>query len=116
MVSGKKANVETEPTRRNAISGMTRQLAKPVARKWSGDMVLINKIDAIAELATLRFKLAVTENIISAFESAVVYGETLERIGLDLGFGTKGCKGAARALIFAGMQIVDRHWQTRVAA
>ena len=79
-------------------------------------MLLINKLDSIAELARLRFKLSVTDNVISAFEAAVVYGETLERIGLDLGFGTKGCKGAARALIFARMQIVDRHWQTRVAA
>lgn len=114
VVTGRKANFETEPTRKSS-AGTTKQLAAPVAKKWVGDIPLISKIDAVAELAVVRHKLAVSDNVISAFEAAVVDGDTLEKIGLDLGFGTKGCKGAARALIFTGIEIVDRHWQRQAA-
>ncbi len=116
-VTGKRANVETEPTRASVTTGETKKRAAPVAKKWQGDMPLINKIDAVRELAYIRARLAVTDNIIAAFEMAVIDGDTLDEIGRALGAGSKGAKGAARAWIFDGFQIVDRYWQlqTRIA-
>jgi len=119
VLTGKKAIVETEPTQKAAIArpSVTRRLASPVARKWNGDDVIIGRIDAKLELAMIRSKLAVTTNIIAAFEMSVVAGMTFEAIGLELGAGSKGARGSARAWVFDGFQIADRFWRSvRMAA
>jgi hypothetical protein len=41
---------------------------------------------------------------------------TLAEIGSRLGAGSKGAKGEARARIFDGFEIVDRHWRSQRAA
>ncbi|MBY5563594.1 hypothetical protein [Rhizobium leguminosarum] len=115
VVTGKRANVDTAPTRAAAMTSETKRRAALVPKKWQGDMPLLAKIDAGRELAYLRARLAVTDNIISAFEMAVLDGDTLEAIGRALGAGSKGAKGAARAWVFDGFQIVDRFWQRRAA-
>jgi hypothetical protein len=111
LVAGRNANVETAPTNKVSATGKLKKLAAPVAKKWQGDMPLISKIDAIAELSFIRSRLAVTDNIIAAFEAAVVDGHTLDAIGRARDAGSKGAKGAARAWIFDGFQIVDRYWR-----
>ncbi len=109
VVTGKKAQVDTQP-RRN--------MAAPVPKKWIGDWPILAAIDAKRELAILRAKLAYVPAILEAFEWSVVDGMTLDEIGKRLGAGSKGAKGEARARIFDGFGIVDRHWraQDRLAA
>lgn len=104
VVTGKKATVDTQP-RRN--------MAAPVPKKWNGDLPLLAAIDAKAELAYLRAKLGYVPKILDAFEWAVCDNITLADIGARLGAGSKGAKGEARARIFDGFEIVDRHWQAQ---
>ncbi|GHC66697.1 hypothetical protein [Limoniibacter endophyticus] len=110
---GKKAQIDTPAKQRVRTNDETKKRAAPIAKKWNGDAPLIAAIDAKVELGMIRAKLAVTSQIIDAFESLVVEGKTLEETGLSLGFGTKGAKGAARALMMTGFEIVDRFWQAR---
>lgn len=109
VTTGKKATVDTQPTRNRAT---------PVPRAWTGDAALIATIDARSELAVLRHKLAYVPKILDAFEWAVCDNLTLAEIGARLGAGSKGAKGEARARIFDGFGIVDRYWrqQDRAAA
>lgn len=104
VVTGKKATVDTQP-RRN--------MAAPVPKKWNGDLLLLASIDAKTELAVLRAKLAYVPKILDAFEWAVCDNLTLADIGARLGAGSKGAKGEARARIFDGFEIVDRHWRAQ---
>jgi hypothetical protein len=104
VVRGKKAQVDTLPVR---------NLAGPVPKKWNGDWPLLAAIDAKRELAILRAKLGYVPKILDAFEWAVCDGPTLEQIGKRLGAGSKGAKGEARARIFDGFGIVDRHWRAQ---
>ncbi len=109
VVTGKKAQVDTQP-RRN--------MAAPVPKKWNGDWPILAAIDAKRELAFARAKLAYVPAILDAFEWSVVDGLTLDEIGKRLGAGSKGAKGEARARVFDGFGILDRHWriQDRLAA
>ncbi|MGV8939808.1 MAG: hypothetical protein ACOH2J_22045 [Allorhizobium sp.] len=109
VVTGKKASVDSQPARNRAA---------PVPKKWNGDWPILDSIDAKRELAVIRAKLAYVPKIIDAFEMSVVDGLTLEETGLRLGAGSKGAKGEARARVFDGFGIVDRHWrlQDRKAA
>lgn len=109
VVTGKKAQVDTEP-RRN--------MATPVPKKWNGDWPILAAIDAKRELAIVRAKLAYVPTILDAFEWSVVDGLTLDEIGKRLGAGSKGAKGEARARVFDGFGILDRYWraQDRLAA
>lgn len=102
-LTGRMATVETFPRRGSA----------PIPRRWNGDWRILSSIDAKQELAILRGKLAYVSKILEAFEMAVVDGMTLEAIGKQLGGGSKGAKGEARARIFDGFEIVDRFWQQR---
>ena len=118
VVTGKKANADTAPTKKTSAGETTRKLAAPVPKKWNGDWPILAAIDAKRELAILRAKLAYVPAILEAFEWSVVDGMTLDEIGKRLGAGSKGAKGEARARIFDGLGIVDRHWraQDRLAA
>lgn len=118
VVTGKKANADTAPTKKTTAGETTRKLAAPVPKKWNGDWPILASIDAKRELAILRAKLAYVPAILEAFEWSVVDGLTLDEIGKRLGAGSKGAKGEARARIFDGFGIVDRHWraQGRLAA
>ena len=109
-VAGRQADVSVEPKRSCAGSKATKQRAAQVAKAWRGDMPLINAIDARRELAIVRAKLGYVPAILDAFEMAVVDGLTLADIGKALGAGSKGAKGEARARIFDGFGILDRHW------
>jgi len=104
VVRGKKATADTQPTR---------NLAGPVPKKWNGDWPLLAALDAKRELAILRAKLGYVPKMLDAFEWAVCDGLTLEQIGKRLGAGSKGAKGEARARIFDGFEIVDRHWRAQ---
>ena len=111
MVVGKRANVDTAPTRAVGSTEETKKRAAPVPRKWQGDWPILAAIDARRELAYLRGKLGFVPKILDAFEWAVCDGLTLAEIGQRLGAGSKGAKGEARARIFDGFEIVDRYWQ-----
>ncbi|MGE8103561.1 hypothetical protein ACQKP1_07690 [Allorhizobium sp. NPDC080224] len=104
VVTGKKATVESQPTRNRAA---------PVPKKWQGDWPILAAIDAKRELAIIRAKLAYVPKILDAFEWSVVDSLTLEEIGKRLGAGSKGAKGEARARVFDGFELVDRHWRTQ---
>lgn len=104
VLKGKKASVDVQP-RRN--------MAAPVPKKWNGDWPILAAIDARRELAIIRAKLAYVPAIIDGFEWSVLDGLTLEEIGKRLGAGSKGAKGEARARVFDGFGIVDRHWQAQ---
>ncbi|MGL3605759.1 hypothetical protein ACSV9I_04540 [Rhizobium sp. G187] len=104
VLKGKKAVVDVQP-RRN--------LAAPVPKKWQGDWPILAAIDAKRELAIIRAKLAYVPKILDAFEWSVVDNLTLEEIGKRLGAGSKGAKGEARARVFDGFEIVDRHWRAQ---
>ncbi len=103
VVKGKKAISDVQP-RRN--------MAARVPKKWQGDWPILAAIDARRELAIMRSKLAYVPKILDAFEWSVVDGLTLEEIGKRLGAGSKGAKGEARARVFDGFEIVDRHWRS----
>ncbi|UXS08698.1 hypothetical protein [Agrobacterium tumefaciens] len=113
VVTGKKVNADTAPTKKTTAGETTRKLAAPVPKKWNGDWPILAAIDAKRELAILRAKLAYVPAILEAFEWSVVDGLTLDEIGKRLGAGSKGAKGEARARIFDGFGIVDRHWRTQ---
>lgn len=104
VLKGKKAIVDVQP-RRN--------LAAPVPKKWNGDWPILAAIDAKRELAIVRAKLAYVPKILDAFEWSVLDSLTLEEIGKRLGAGSKGAKGEARARVFDGFEIVDRHWRAQ---
>lgn len=111
VVTGKRANIDTPPRRAAVTSDETKKRAAPVPKAWTGDWPVLAAIDAKREIALLRAKLAYVPTIIDAFEWSVVDGLTLEAIGKRLGAGSKGAKGEARARIFDGFGIVDRHWR-----
>ncbi len=113
VVTGKKANADTAPTKKTAAGETTRKLAAPVPKRWNGDWPILAAIDAKRELAILRAKLAYVPAILEAFEWSVVDGLTLDEVGKRLGAGSKGAKGEARARIFDGFGIVDRHWRAQ---
>lgn len=104
VLKGKKASVDLQPARNRAA---------PVPKKWQGDWPILASIDAKRELAIIRAKLAYVPKILDAFEWSVVDGLTLEEIGKRLGAGSKGAKGEARARVFDGFEIVDRHWRAQ---
>lgn len=104
VVRGKKAFVDAQPSRNRAA---------PVPKKWNGDWPILAAIDAKRELAIIRAKLAYVPKILDAFEWSVVDSLTLEEIGKRLGAGSKGAKGEARARVFDGFEIVDRHWRSQ---
>ncbi|MVA71487.1 hypothetical protein GOZ81_10410 [Agrobacterium vitis] len=104
VVTGKKAQVDTQP-RRN--------MAAPIPKKWNGDWPILAAIDAKRQLAFVRAKLAYVPAILDAFEWSVVDGLTLDEIGKRLGAGSKGARGEARARVFDGFGILDRHWHTQ---
>lgn len=104
VVTGKKATVDTQPSRNRAA---------PVPKKWNGDWPILAAIDAKLELAIIRAKLAYVPKILDAFEWSVLDSLTLEEIGKRLGAGSKGAKGEARARVFDGFEIVDRHWRAQ---
>jgi hypothetical protein len=112
VITGKKASVETAPTKKVAAGETARKLAAPVPKKWSGDWPILAAIDAKRELAILRAKLAYVPAILDAFEWSVVDGLTLDEIGKRLGAGSKGAKGEARARVFDGFGILDRYWRS----
>lgn len=111
VLTGRKANIETAPTRSRAVTDQTKSRAAPVPKRWVGDWPILAAIDARRELAFMRAKLAFAPKILDGFEWAVVDGLTLAEIGERLGAGSKGGKGEARARIFDGFGIVDRFWQ-----
>ena len=111
VVTGKKAQIDTQPTKKSAAGETTRKLATPVPKKWNGDWPIIASIDAKRELAFVRAKLAYVPTILDAFEWSVVDGFTLDEIGRRLGAGSKGAKGEARARVFDGFGILDRYWR-----
>lgn len=111
VVTGRKANTETAPTRSKALTDQTKKRAAAVPKKWNGDWPILSAIDAKRELAFLRAKLAYVPKILDAFEWAVCDNLTLAEIGERLGAGSKGGKGEARARIFDGFGIVDRYWR-----
>jgi len=104
VVRGKKATVDTQPVR---------NLAGPVPKKWNGDWPLLAAIDAKRELAIIRAKLGYVPKMLDAFEWAVCDNLTLAEIGARLGAGSKGAKGEARARIFDGFEVVERHWRAQ---
>jgi len=115
-LTGKKASVATEPTRKILPGDGMKRLSAPVPKKWNGDLPLLAKIDAGRDIAFLRGKLGFVPKILDAFEWAVIDGWTLAEIGKALGAGSKGGKGEARARIFDGFDIVDRYWLRPKAA
>ncbi|QKC97276.1 hypothetical protein [Mesorhizobium sp. NZP2298] len=112
-VKGKKARLDTPATRAvMADPDKTKKRAKPVAKKWNGDWPLLHHIDCGRELAELQ---SVLGWLREAFEAAVVFGDTLEKIGREHGVGNQaGAKGAGRALVMLGMQAVDEFWRKPV--
>lgn len=113
VVTGKRSNQSVAPTRLVAANDDTKKRAAPVPKKWQGDWPILAAIDAKRELAIVRAKLAYVPKILDAFEWSVVDGLTLEEIGKRLGAGSKGAKGEARARVFDGFEIVDRHWRAQ---
>lgn len=113
IVTGKRSNQTVAPARMVAANEDTKKRAAPVQKKWNGDWPILAAIDAKRELAIVRAKLAYVPKIIDAFEWSVVDSLTLEEIGKRLGAGSKGAKGEARARVFDGFEIVDRHWRSQ---
>lgn len=116
IVVGRRSNQSVAPAKMVAANDDTKKRAKPVPKAWHGDWPLLAAIDAKRELAVLRAKLAYVPKILDAFEWSVIDSLTLEKIGQLLGAGVKGAKGEARARIFDGFAIVDRHWRGARAA
>ncbi|MEI8444865.1 hypothetical protein [Mesorhizobium sp. CCNWLY176] len=109
-VTGKRAKPETAATRAvSADPDKTRKRAKPIAQKWQGDGPLNAAIDARPLLAHLRKHLGALRE---AFEAAVIGGDTLEAIGRAHWVGNStGAKGAGRALVFLGFEVLERAWR-----
>lgn len=71
--------------------------AKPIPKPWAGDAKVIDMIDDRKKYAKLQVALG---PLVGPFESACLYGATLETVGRELGVGNKSqAMGAARALI-----------------
>ena len=111
-LTGRKAQVDVAPTRAvKADPDKTKKRAKPVPKKWQGDWPLLNHIDADRELAAVQDALGFLRD---GFESAVVFGATLEEVGHDHGVGNKtGAKGGGRSIVMLGIRCVDEFWQRR---
>lgn len=109
-LTGRRAKVDTPATRATvADPEKTRQRAKPIPKKWTGDWPLLHRIDASRELSEAQAALGWLRQ---PFEAAVVGGETLETIGREHGVGNKaGAKGGGRALVFLGLQCIDEFWR-----
>lgn len=85
-----------------------RPLSKPTPKAWQGDAGLLSKLDAQKILVPAQDALG---PIVFAFEAAVVGNDTLEKIGHDHGVGNSvGAKGAGRALVMLGFQLLGQHW------
>ncbi|QPC93532.1 hypothetical protein [Mesorhizobium sp. INR15] len=109
-IMGKKARLD-EPAKRSVVADpdKTKKRAKPIAKIWQGDWALIHHLDCARELSALQTSLGFLRE---GFEAAVVFGDTLEKIGRGHGVGNQaGAKGAGRALVMLGMQAVDELWQ-----
>lgn len=79
------------------------------ARKWNGDNVVNNRIDARQELAVLRGKMGMC---LPFFEMAVIDRASLEEVGNLFGIkNQKGATGSGRALVDIGLDIAARHWR-----
>ena len=113
-LSGKRHPVpEISPTRalRTDVD-QPRARAKSVAKRWNGDLPLLDAIDCRNELAGLRHALF---RVVDPFEAAVCHGDTLDEIGRRLGFKTDS-SSRARAIVMDGFGAIDRFWKRRRAA
>lgn len=98
--------IGSTPSRRsNAANEATMHPSSPAAKKWNGDVPVINMLDDKRRLARLHIALG---PLVKPFEDAVVCGETLEAVGRASGARNKmSASGAGKALVITGLYAVQ---------
>ena len=97
------------PSRAVPTTDETKRRAKPMAKPFTADNAIAARLDAQAELTTIRSKLG---PIGPFFEMAATDSVTFEEIGNLRGIASrKGATGAGRVLVDLGLEICARHWR-----
>jgi len=100
----KSAPTEMPATMKSPTNPDSKKNAAPVPKPWTGDMEIINAMDARELLAHLQAKVGST---IEPFEMAVIDGATLAEAGNAAGIANRGgAMAAGRAILHMGLLAV----------
>lgn len=92
------------PGKSDADPLQVKKEAAPVAKPWSGDMAVIERIDAVPVLSRIRAGLG---PLLIPFERLALEGQTLEKVGLDC-FATneRAAMSIGGAVLMLGLGVV----------
>jgi len=95
------AGIDIPSVQKTPTNSDSKKNAAPVPKPWTGDMELINALDARGLLAMLQSRIGST---LEPFEMAVVESATLEQVGNAAGIASRGgAMAAGRAIVHMGL-------------